>query len=325
VVKTAPKPDARRMIATVAWQYHSRGLRQSAIAERLHISQSRVSRLLDQAVDLGIVRTMVVLPNVEQSSLEQELAAAYDLTEVHVHDLGEVGDESQLTRELGQLLAMHLQSTPMDAKVIGFTSWSRALGETVRHLQPLRETNVKHVVEMVGDLGPPTLQHLAAQNTQQLATLAGAASIFLRVPGVLPSREVKQTVLESNRYARDALSRLEAVDFAMTGIGAVGIVPPLRAGDNFFTTKQIARVRKLGAVGELNLRYIAEAGEPLNTDIEDLVIGATLDQLRRADHRLGVAGGPSKYRAIRAALIGGWLNMLVTDSTTAQWLIAHRD
>ena len=63
----------------------------------------------------------------------------------------------------------------------------------------------------------------------------------------------------------------------------------------------------------------------MNADIEDLVIGATLEQLRRADRRLGVAGGPSKYRAIRAALVGGWLNMLVTDSVTAQWLLAHRD
>ena len=44
----------------------------------------------------------------------------------------------------------------MNAGVIGFTSWSRTLTETVRHLQPLRQTNTKYVVEMVGDLGPPT-------------------------------------------------------------------------------------------------------------------------------------------------------------------------
>jgi DNA-binding transcriptional regulator LsrR (DeoR family) len=313
------------MIATVAWQYHSRGLRQGAIAERLHISQSRVSRLLDQAVELGIVRTVVVLPEAEQSSLERELQAAYDLTDVHVHDLGEVKDETEMARELGQLLALHLQNATMDAKVIGFTSWSRALGETVRYLQPLPHSGVKQVVEMVGDLGPPTLQHLAAQNTQQLATLTGADPLFLRVPGVQPNREVKQIVLEHNRHARAALSKLDHMDFAMTGIGAPGIVPQLRAGDNFFTSQQVARAKKLGAVGELNLRYIAQDGEPLNLDIEDLVIGATLQQLRRATHRLGVAGGPPKYRAIRAALIGGWLNMLVTDSTTAQWLIGHRN
>ena len=63
LVNPAPRPDVDRMIATVAWLYHTRGLRQGAIAERLHISQSRVSRLLDQAVELGIVRTVVVLPN----------------------------------------------------------------------------------------------------------------------------------------------------------------------------------------------------------------------------------------------------------------------
>jgi DNA-binding transcriptional regulator LsrR (DeoR family) len=175
-----------------------------------------------------------------------------------------------------------------------------------------------------GDLGPPALQHLAAQNTQQLARLTGAEPMFLRLPGVMPSPAVKQTLLDHDSHARAALGRLDELDFAMTGIGA-GIVPPLRAGDNFFTARQVARAKKLGAVGELNLRYIAEDGEPLNVDIEDLVVGATLEQLRRADRRLGVAGGPSKYRAVRAALVGGWLNMLVTDSVTAQWLLAHRE
>jgi DNA-binding transcriptional regulator LsrR (DeoR family) len=312
------------MMATVAWLYHTRGLRQSAIAERLHISQSRVSRLLDQAVELEIVRTIVVLPKDEQSVVEQELEFAYGLKEVHVHDLGDVQDDSQLVRELGQLLALHLQSVPLDAEVVGFTSWSRTLSETVRHLQPLSQSSIKYVVEMVGDIGPPTEQHLAAQNTQQLATLTGAQPMFLRLPGVLPNREVKQTLLEHDSHARAALSKLDELDIAMTGIGAGGIVPPLRAGDNFFTARQVARAKRLGAVGELNLRYIAEDGEPVHTGFEDLVIGATLEQLRRADRRLGVAGGPSKYRAIRAALVGGWLNMLVTDSNTAHWLLANR-
>jgi DNA-binding transcriptional regulator LsrR (DeoR family) len=315
----------RRMIATIAWLYHTRGLRQSDIAERLHISQSRVSRMLEQSVELGIVRTVVVLPDDEQSILEQELESAYGLKEVHVHELGDVQDESQLVRDLGQLFALHLHGAPLTARVIGFTSWSRTLGETVRHLQPLSQSTTEFVVEMVGDLGPPTLQHLAAQNTQQLADVTGAQAMFLRLPGVLPTREVKQTLLEHNIHARAALSKLDELDFAMTGIGAGDIVPPLRAGDNFLTAKQVAQAKRLGAVGELNLRYIAEDGKPVPTDFDDLVVGATLEQLRSAARRLGVAGGPSKYRAIRAALLGGWLNALVTDSTTAQWLIAHRD
>jgi DNA-binding transcriptional regulator LsrR (DeoR family) len=325
VVKTAPDPGSTRLIATVAWLYHTRGLRQSAIAERMRISQSRVSRLLEQAADLGIVKTLVVLPKDEQSVLEQELEFAYGLKEVHVHDLGVVGDEVELVRELGQLLALHLANTLVDASVIGFTSWSRTLQETVRKLQPLRQSDTKYVVELVGDLGPPTLQHLAAQHTQQLADLTGAEPMFLRVPGVVATRAVKKTLLEHDTHAREALDKLNSLDVALTGIGAGGIIPPLRAGDNFFTNAQVAQARKLGAVGELNLRFIAEDGTPVQTDFDDLVVGVTLQQLGRADRRLGVAGGPSKYRAIRAALVGGWLNVLVTDAATAQWLIANRD
>jgi DNA-binding transcriptional regulator LsrR (DeoR family) len=312
------------MIATVAWLYHQRGLRQGEIADRLRISQSRVSRLLEQAVDLGIVRTTVVLPKDEQSVLEQELASAYDLREVHIHDMGIVADESQLVRELGQLLALYWQTTPLNAQVIGFTSWSRTLQETVRTMPPLLGASTRYVVELVGDLGPPTLQHQAAQNTQLFADLTGAEPMFLRVPGVMVNREIKRTLLEHDPHARATLAQLDQLDFALSGIGAGGIVPPLRAGDNYFTDEQVAQAMKRGAVGELNLRYVAEDGTPVRTDFDELVVGVTLEQLRRADRRLGVAGGRSKYRAIRAALVGGWLNILVTDSTTAQWLLRNR-
>ena len=325
MVKTPPTASTRRVIATVAWLYHQRGLRQNEIADRLQISQSRVSRLLEQAVDLGIVRTTVVLPKEEQSVLEHELEAAYDLREAHVHDLGDVVDEAELVRELGQLLALHWQTTPLDAQVIGFTSWSRTLQETVRTMQPLNGANARYVVELVGDLGPPSLQHQAAQNTQILADLAGAEPMFLRVPGVVASGEMRRTLLEHDAHARQALAKLDQLDFALSGIGAGDIVPPLRAGDNFFTAKQVAQAKRLGAVGELNLRFIAEDGTQVRTDFDEVVVGVTLEQLRRADRRLGVAGGRSKYRAIRAALVGGWLNVLVTDSTTARWLLTNRD
>jgi len=53
------------------------------------------------------------------------------------------------------------------------------------------------------------------------------------------------------------------------------------------------------------------------------VIGISLEQLRQADTRIGVAGGQSKYEAIRAALRGGWINTLATDVETAKWLLVN--
>ncbi len=316
--------QTNRMIPTVAWLYHTRGLRQSEIADRLNISQSRVSRLLDQAVKAGIVRTTVILPADEQSVVEQELEQAYGLRSAHVYDIGSVTDESQLVLELGQLLALQLQAAPLDAEVIGFTSWSRTLQEAVRHLGPLRNSGARCVVEMLGDLGPPALQHLAAQNTQQLADLVGAEPMFLRMPGVVPNRRIRKTLLDHDSHARTVLEQLDHMDLALTGFGSGAIVPPLKAGDNFFTEEQVAHARKQGAVAEVNLRYIDPDGHPVVTDLDELVVGATLEQLRDAPRRLGVGGGPAKYEAVRAVLRGGWVNILVTDAVTAQWLLDHQ-
>jgi len=38
--------------------------------------------------------------------------------------------------------------------------------------------------------------------------------------------------------------------------------------------------------------------------------------------RVGVAGGARKLGAIQAALLGRWVNVLITDQTTAEALLA---
>jgi len=66
----------------------------------------------------------------------------------------------------------------------------------------------------------------------------------------------------------------------------------------------------------------AEDGSPVKSELDELVVGVTLEQLQRAERVLAVAGGPSKYLAIRAAPLGGWVNALVTDLLTADYLAA---
>jgi DNA-binding transcriptional regulator LsrR (DeoR family) len=76
----------------------------------------------------------------------------------------------------------------------------------------------------------------------------------------------------------------------------------------------------MGAVGQINLRFIDKDGAPVVTDLDPLVIGITLDQLAQAPIRVGVAAGIDKRSAVRAAVLGGWINVLVTDLATAQFL-----
>ena len=54
---------------------------------------------------------------------------------------------------------------------------------------------------------------------------------------------------------------------------------------------------------------------------DDRVIGIELEQLKRVPRAIAVAGGPGKTEAIHAALVGGWINCLITDTYTAKRLL----
>ena len=315
--------DLQRLIAKVAWMYHIRKLSQKEIAEVLSLSQARVSRFLEQAKASGVVRTEVILPLGLYADLESELEALYGLKEAHVFDANYTVDESELIDDLGRLLGARLLSNGINANVIGFTSWSRSLRSTVLALQNLKDSAGKIVVEMLGDVGNPAAQHEAALATQHLAEILHAEPVFLRVPGVVESKEMRDLLLKQDPHVQEALRQLDRVELALVGIGTCEIVPPLTPGDNFFTEKQFAQARKDGAVGQVNLRFIDKFGNPVKTELDNLVVGITLDQLKRANRSIGVAGGPSKFQAIRASIRGGWVNTLATDVETAKWLIVN--
>jgi DNA-binding transcriptional regulator LsrR (DeoR family) len=58
------------------------------------------------------------------------------------------------------------------------------------------------------------------------------------------------------------------------------------------------------------------------TSLDELVIGISLDQLRKAGRRVAVAGGVAKHQALAAALAGKWIDVLVTDVDSANMLLA---
>ncbi len=310
--------DSQRLMIKVARLYHTHGLRQTDIAKRLQISQSRVSRLLTQAEEAGVVRTVVAVPSHIHADLEEAIEARYGVSEVHIVDAVS-DDEAEVTRDLAHAMASLLEEIAFEVPTIGVTSWSKTMRQVIEVLQPMR-TKTQHVVEMLGDLGPPDLQHAAARSTQRLATLTGAQPVFLRTPGVVPSAEIRALLLDQDTYAAEALAMLDAVDLALIGIGASTVDPVLRAGDNFFSEEQFEQARARGAAGEVCLHFIDADGAPIDTELDDLVIGASLEQLRGAKRRWGVAGGLRKREAVRAALRGGWIDTLVTDRATAGYL-----
>ena len=313
--------DRLRLVTKVARLYHARGLRQVEIADRLRLSQPRVSRLLAQAEDLGIVRNIVAVPAELNHDLEHGLCRAYGLAGAHVVD-AVAGDDHELTADLGSAAAPLVTAAfaASDVRTIGFTGWSRTLRHMVEAMRPMQAVATR-VVEMLGDLGPPTLQQEVAHETQRLASLTGAQPAFLRIAGVAASPEIREALLLGDPHARETLRLLDSLDLALLSVGPCEVVAPLRAGDNYFTQEQFDDVARAGAVGQVCLRFLDADGVAVRTPLDELMVGVTLEQLRQVRNRWAVAGGKDKFAVLRAALVGRWIDHLVTDTATASRLL----
>jgi len=316
----AVSADQLRAMSLAARLYYVQEVRQRDIANRLGISQARVSRLLRQAQEHGIVRTILTTPEGLHPDLEEQVEQIYNVTEVHVVEVPAA--DAAVPMALGLAAARFFSGGTLMGSIIGFTSWSTTLQEMASALDDvIPRSGVRYVVEMLGDLGPPSAQHAATRSTQRLAQVLGAEPVYLRAPGVFATPVLREAALR-NGHVQRALGLLDNLDVAFVGVGPAQLHSFLRAGDGFFTSEQLEQVSRVGAAGQLNQRYLDAEGKPVVTPLDDLVLGVTLSQLRRARRCAVVAGGQSKYAAIRAALRGGWVDMLVTDVRTARHLIA---
>jgi len=75
-------------------------------------------------------------------------------------------------------------------------------------------------------------------------------------------------------------------------------------------------------VGDVCLRFFDREGEPVRTELDSRLIGISLDDLKRVPRVIGVAGGARKIEALRGALLGRYMNVLITDRFTATKLLA---
>jgi DNA-binding transcriptional regulator LsrR (DeoR family) len=148
----------------------------------------------------------------------------------------------------------------------------------------------------------------------------GGTATLLPAPGVVGSPEARRVLLK-DRFVQEATELIGSMTLALVGIGAVEPSRMLASSGNVFSSAELESLRTQGAVGDICLRFFDRNGSPVATPLNDRVIGVDLARLRLADRVVAVAGGRRKVAAIRGALTGRLVNVLITDVDTAQRLI----
>lgn len=309
-----------RLMTKIAHLYHEQNLRQSEIATLLHISQAKVSRLLKRAGEVGIIRTVVVVSQGVHTDLEQALEQRFGLLEAIVADVDDDSEEAAVIAGIGSAGASYLEATLAGGERIGVSSWSQTLLSVVDRLAPLRTSGADQVVQLVGGLGAAAAQAQANRLLSELATLIGAAPTFVPAPGLVGDNAVRESLL-GDPAMRSVAADWSNLTMALVGIGSLQPSQLLRASGNAIAIADQTTLLQLGAVGDVCNRYFDIDGHLVHSDLDSRIVGIDPDTFRAIPRRIGLAGGPRKHRAVRAALTGNWVNVLVTDLSTARTLL----
>lgn len=310
--------EEARLCTRVAKFYYEDELTQQEIARKLGISRIKVHRILNRAREMGIVEIKIHNPkNDAYIEQEHEIALRYDLRDAVVVPMPEHGETlyDNLAKGAARWLAGKLE--PGIRVGLG-------LGRTISHLP--RYFNVEQktdciFIEVVGGSYENSGGIAKYNVTSKMAEIAGGRAELLYAPNMVSSAELRKSLISEPGIA-DALDRARQCDIILQSVGTVDETAILYIEDRI-DLNELRQLQQSGAVGDALGQYFDKRGKPVSTFLDGLVIGISLEDLKATPWSVVVAGGKEKHETIRAALLGEYFSVVITDADTAEYLLLN--
>ena len=301
------------LLLEVARMYWDEDLGQTEIARRTGYSRPTISRMLAEARRVGVVTVTVAHPIERLMALEKRLVDAFGLKTARVSE-ATPGNGSDVGPDVARTAADLLLESCGPHSVIAVSN-GRAVAAVVHHT-PERSWPSSTAVAMLGSVGESFNTEDGPDVCRNLSLRLGGRFRSLTVPLVFDSLALARAVREEDQVAT-TLELAARSDIALTGVGTVGtsVSPLLR---RWMTPEVVRECRKRNVVAHVCGHHLDASGRHVHTALCDRTLCLDPERLREIPLVVGVAAGPDKIVAIRAALRGGYLSALVTDEATAR-------
>ncbi|WP_054957530.1 sugar-binding transcriptional regulator [Paenibacillus dakarensis] len=307
--------DKQRLCIEAARLYYMSDYSQQDIASKLGVSRPTVSRLLQHAKEQGYVRISIIDPFEDLNALGEQVKQRYHLNQVLV-SYCPVDEHREIKKHISKKAAEYLGETVQDTDIIGVT-WGTTMHAVALQLQQKPVKGVE-VVQLKGGVSHSHVNTYAAEIVNLFADAYHTIAMHLPLPVIFDNVEVKRMV-EKDRHIQRIIQLGKQANIAVFTVGTVKEDALLfRLG--YLSEDEKKLLQKSGA-GDICSRFFDAKGNVCSDIINDRTIGIELEELRKKDKSILVAGGHRKLDAIKAALIGRYANVLVTDQFTAQALL----
>ena len=302
------------LLAEVACEYYERGLDQNCIADRLCLSRTRVSRLLKEAQEKGIVNVKVTInyPYERHFELEERLKNRFSLDDVRVLNNRNRIKET-IPNDVGNLAATYITEHLKKDMVIG-TSWGTTLANTVEHLS--ESATPLQVVQLMGSVPCSSPSYTPQGVVANMASALKCHGSFLNMPLFIEDDYVRAS-MRQDKNNQKILNQGMFADMVLTSINDLESVNKKNFWLGYMTPQMYQEICDKGAVGALFARFFDEAGNEIDCAWNHCCVSISFKHIINVPNVVCIASGIQKAKAVSIAIQKKYINTLITDGTTA--------
>jgi DNA-binding transcriptional regulator LsrR (DeoR family) len=314
-MKTGPDIST---IYRIARYYYAEGLSQEEIAVKEGFSRSQISRLIEKAKSLGLVKITVVPPSSQQTeTLSGALVETLGLRTAAVVPIEKSAGQEEITKAIATRAADILGALLPGFGVVGI-GWGKTVYETAMLLprQPAR-TRKPLFVPLIGLSGDtnPNLQI----NTiiDRFSASFQSKGLFINLSSVREKESVLSGIEEQRiRVLREYWNQVEA---AVVGLG----MPPSTSINiiDELPEQYKEELKRSASCGDILAQFFDQRGVIFHAEHEYELLAFDVQNLPKLQRSICLAGGAQKVRGIIAAVRARFISDLITDEQTAHAIL----
>lgn len=303
------------MLATVANLYYNSEMTQNEIAARMYTSRSKISRMLKEARELGIVEISIKEPWERDLDLEKQIQDRYCVKNIRVVTSKESTKEQVMGR-LSEVSAYYLDSIVKKDTVVGI-SWGNTLYHIVKYIDANNKKNIPiTVVPIMGASNVKRPERDTMDLAKDLASAYGGTYRYIYAPLFVHSKELKNSLIEDVTI-KESIHLAKNADVILTSVGSI----EYKTWENYLGETTFQALGKQGAVGHIGGHFYNIEGKEIYTKLAERMIGIEVEDLIDCKNVVCIAYGQAKAEAIVGALRGGFIDTLIIDTECAEKVV----
>ncbi|MBU3188375.1 sugar-binding transcriptional regulator [Clostridium bowmanii] len=299
------------LMIKITWYYYFDNMTQQHISELLGISRMRVVKLLDKSRKTGTIQFKIRDDSVNPMQLEKRLADTYNLKDTFI--VPSPPSDITVNENIARAAAMYI-SNRLDSNTFINMGYGDTQSRILNNLATMTEYPLS-VVSMTGGV--------SFYLPNNMSTIFNAKLYLIPSPLLVSSKEVVDAILNETSV-NEILRMVKLSSLSVVGIGSLADNATI-VKSGILSKNDFLYLKMKGAVGDILCHFIDKDGNLVETDIERRMIGTPLPTLSSLNNVIGVAAGDDKVDAIKAVLKGGYIDILITDESTALQLLDDKE